>query len=64
MEGERIVFTHEVEPEHSVRIVESGAVDEALIDAVSMFFGVAKEATRPDHQEAQGMKPSLVTASY
>jgi hypothetical protein len=42
MEGERIVFTHEVEPEHGVRIVASGAVDEELIDAVEMFLDLQK----------------------
>jgi hypothetical protein len=43
MEGERIVFTHEVEPEHGVRIVASGAVDEELIDAVEMFLELQKK---------------------
>jgi len=43
MEGERIVFTHEVEPERGVRIVASGAVDEELIDAVEMFLESAKK---------------------
>jgi hypothetical protein len=43
MEGERIVFTHEVEPEHGVRIVASGAVDQELIDAVEMFLELQKK---------------------
>ena len=38
MEGERIVFTHEVEPEHGVRIVASGAVDEELIEPLKCFW--------------------------
>jgi hypothetical protein len=42
MEGERVVFTHEVEPEHGVRIVASGAVDGELIDAVEMFLELQK----------------------
>ena len=43
MEGERIVFTHEVEPDHGVRIVASGAVDEELIDAVELFLVLNKK---------------------
>lgn len=43
MYGERIIFTHEVEPEHGVRIVASGAVDEELIDAVEMFLELQKK---------------------
>jgi hypothetical protein len=43
MESERVVFTHEVEPEHGVRIVASGAVDEELIDAVAMFLELQKK---------------------
>jgi hypothetical protein len=43
MEGERIVFTHEVEPEHGVRIVASGAVNEELIDAGEMFLELQKK---------------------
>ena len=38
MGGERIVFAHEVDPEHGLRIVESGAIDKELIDAVEMFL--------------------------
>ena len=43
MEGERVVFTHEVDPEHGVRIVASGAVDEELIDAGEMFLELQKK---------------------
>ena len=43
MEGERIIFTYEAEPEHGVRIVASGAVDEELIDAVEMFLELQKK---------------------
>ena len=43
MEGERIVFTHEVEPEHGVRIVASGAVDKDLIEAVEAFLTLQRK---------------------
>jgi hypothetical protein len=42
MEGERVVFTQEIEPEHGIRIVASGAVDADLIDAVEMFLKLHK----------------------
>jgi hypothetical protein len=38
MDGERIVFTHEVEPEHDVRILARGAIDRDLIEAVEAFL--------------------------
>jgi len=43
MEGERIVFTHEVEPEHDVRIVARGAVDKDLIEAVEAFLTLQRK---------------------
>jgi hypothetical protein len=43
MEGERIVFTHEVEPEHGVRIIASGAVDKDLIEAVEAFITLQRK---------------------
>jgi hypothetical protein len=42
MGGERIVFMHEVEPGHGVRIVASGAIDKELIDAVEVFRELQK----------------------
>ncbi len=37
MEGERVVFSHEIEPSHGVRIVTSGEVDESVLDALEVF---------------------------
>jgi len=37
MEDERVVFTHEIEPTHGVRIVASGEVDAAILDALNSF---------------------------
>jgi len=36
------VFAREVEPEHGVRIVASGAIDKELTDAVKMFLELQK----------------------
>jgi len=41
MEGERIAYTHEVEPQHGVRILASGQVDESVLDR----FGALRSAT-------------------
>jgi hypothetical protein len=38
MEGERIVFAHEIEPAHGVRVVASGEVDESLLDALDGYI--------------------------
>lgn len=38
MEGERVVFTHEIEPAHGVRIVASGDVDASILDALKSFL--------------------------
>jgi hypothetical protein len=53
MEGERIVFTHEVEPEHGVRIVASGAVDKELIAAVEMFLALQKKRLGLDSNKSK-----------
>ncbi len=37
MEGERIVFTQEIEPTHSVRVVASGDVDGAVLAALNTY---------------------------
>lgn len=43
MEGERIVFTHEVEPSHGVRILASGEVDDSVIDALELYIQLQKK---------------------
>lgn len=40
---ERVVFTHEVDPEHHVRLVVSGDVDEEVIDAVELFIELQRK---------------------
>jgi hypothetical protein len=37
MEGERIVFTHEVEPAHGVRVIASGEIDAQALAALDTF---------------------------
>jgi hypothetical protein len=43
MEGERIVFTHEMEPAHGVRVLASGDVDESLLDALDLYIKLQKK---------------------
>jgi ribosomal protein S19E (S16A) len=43
MEGERIVFTHEVEPAHAVRILASGEIDESVLDALELYVQLQKK---------------------
>lgn len=43
MEGERIVFTHEVEPQHGVRILALGQVDESVLDALELYVQLQKK---------------------
>jgi hypothetical protein len=43
MESERVVFTHEIEPSHSVRVVANGAVDSDVLDALEAFIALQKK---------------------
>ncbi len=43
MEGERIVFTHEIEPSHGVRVLASGEVDESVLDALDLYIKLQKK---------------------
>jgi hypothetical protein len=43
MEGERVVFTHEIEPTHGVRILASGEVDESMLDALGLYIELQKK---------------------
>jgi len=43
MEGERIVFTHEIEPTHGVRILASGEIDDSVIDALELYIQLQKK---------------------
>jgi hypothetical protein len=54
MEGERVVFTHEIEPSHGVRIVASGNVDSDVLDALELYLKLQKKRLGLDPQ-----KPSL-----
>ncbi len=40
---ERVVFTHEVDPDHIVRLIVSGDVDEEVVDAVEMFIELQRK---------------------
>jgi hypothetical protein len=43
MESERVVFTHEIEPSHGVRVMASGTVDNDLLDALEAFITLQKK---------------------
>ena len=51
MEGERVVFTHEIEPAHGVRIVASGDVDESLLDALEVYIQLQKRQLERQRQQ-------------
>ena len=54
-EGERIVFTHELEPSHGVRVLASGDVDATMIDALELYIQLQKK--RLERQEAPKPPP-------
>ena len=37
MEGERVVFTEESDPERYIKLIASGQVDETLLDALAAY---------------------------
>jgi hypothetical protein len=55
MEGERVVFTHEIEPTHGVRILASGEVDDSVLDALELYIQLQK---RRLERQRQQIKPS------
>jgi hypothetical protein len=40
---ERVVFSHEVEPDHHVRLLVSGDMDQEIIDAVELFIQLQRK---------------------
>jgi hypothetical protein len=50
MEGERIVFTHEIEPAHGVRVLASSEVDASVLDALDLYIKLQKKrlGLKPD----------------
>ena len=53
MEGERIVFTHEIEPSHGVRILATGEVDESLLDALELYVQLQKKRLERESKAAE-----------
>lgn len=43
MDGERIVFSHEIEPSHGVRILASGDMDDSVLDALDSCIELQKD---------------------
>jgi hypothetical protein len=43
MEGERLVFAHEIEPSRIVRILASGEVDDAALDAPELYIQLSRK---------------------
>ncbi len=54
MEGERIVFTHEIEPAHGVRILASGNVDDAMLDALDVYVELQRKRLGRQEPNAVG----------
>ncbi|MGH7917174.1 MAG: hypothetical protein ACREQE_06870, partial [Candidatus Binataceae bacterium] len=42
MNEERIIFAHEIEPSHAVRIIACGEVDESMLDALQLYIELQK----------------------
>jgi hypothetical protein len=53
MEGERIVFMHEIEPSLGVRILASGEVDESVLDALELYVQLQKKPMERERQPAE-----------
>lgn len=41
--GERAVFSHEVEPQHGLRVIVQGDVDQEIIDALEVYVTLARK---------------------
>jgi hypothetical protein len=53
MEGERIVFTHEIEPTHGVRVLASGEVDDSMLDALELYIQLQKKRLERENKAAK-----------
>jgi hypothetical protein len=53
MESERVVFTHEIEPTHGVRILASGDVDDSVLDALELYIQLQKKRLERARQAAK-----------
>jgi hypothetical protein len=63
---ERIVFSHEIEPKHAVRIIAVGEVDESLLDALQLFVELQRrrlERSRVRIEEAASKREGKDTAA-
>lgn len=54
MDGERIVFTEESNPQQYLKIIASGDVDETMLDALEDYVKRQKKrlASQPEKKEA------------
>ncbi len=43
MGRERIVFAHEIEPGHGVRVLASGEVDESMLEVLELYIELQKK---------------------
>jgi len=50
---ERIVFTHEVEPTHGVRVLATGEVDDSVLDALELYIQLQKKRLERDRKAAK-----------
>ena len=41
--GERAVFSHEVEPQHGLRVIVQGDVDEEILDALEVYVNLQRK---------------------
>jgi hypothetical protein len=55
MEGERVIFTEEADPQHYVKLVASGEINAYLLDALSDFVRRQRKrlGVKPEDQEAR-----------
>jgi hypothetical protein len=53
MEGERVIFSHEIEPSHGVRVVASGEVDDSVLDALELYIQLQKKRLERESKAAK-----------
>jgi hypothetical protein len=41
--GERAVFSHEVEPQHGLKVIVQGEVDEEILDALDLYVALQRK---------------------
>ena len=70
MKGERVIFAHEIDPAHRVRVLASGEVDESLLDALDGYIklhrkrlGLQRPLPQPSQEPGSGTEPEAEPAA-